>query len=96
MADQDIVILGPGDLEEKIRRELDRSLGGDRQRRYHRFLMAALGSVPWVGGFIAAAAALSGDADQKKVNELQQEWLEEHRQKLSDLARTLIEIVDRL
>ena len=29
------------------------------------------GSVPWVGGFIAAAAALSGDADQTKVNELQ-------------------------
>jgi hypothetical protein len=96
MAGEDIVILGPGDLEEKIRRELDRSLGGDRQRRYHRFLMAALGSVPWVGGFIAAAATLSGDADQTKVNELQQEWLEEHRQKLGDLARTLIEIVDRL
>jgi hypothetical protein len=58
--------------------------------------MAALGSVPWVGGFIAAAAALSGEADQQKVNELQQEWLEEHREKLHELARTLVEIVDRL
>ncbi len=96
MAPDDVVVLGPGGLEESIRRELDRSLGGDRQRRYHRFLMAALGSVPWVGGFIAAAAALSGEADQQKVNELQQEWLEEHRQKLGELARTLIEIVDRL
>lgn len=96
MAQDGIILPEPGGLEEGIRRELDRSLGGDRQRRYHRFLMAALGSVPWVGGFIAAAAALSGEADQQKVNELQQEWLEEHREKLHELARTLVEIVDRL
>lgn len=96
MAPDDIVLPDPGGLEEGILRELDRSLGGDRQRRYHRFLMAALGSVPWVGGFIAAVAALSGEADQRRVNELQQEWLEEHREKLQDLGRTLVEIVDRL
>jgi hypothetical protein len=96
MASDDIIILGREDLEENIRRELDRSLGGERQRRYHRFLMAALGSVPWVGGFIAAIAALSGEGEQQKVNELQQDWLDEHRQKLGDLARTLVEIVDRL
>jgi hypothetical protein len=85
-----------GGLEEGIRRELDRSLGGDRQRRFRRFLMAALGSVPWVGGFIAAVAALSGERGQQEVNELQREWLEEHRGKLQDLARTLVDIVDRL
>lgn len=96
MADEEIIVIGGGDIEEHVRQELDRSLGSDRQRRYHRFLMAALGSVPWVGGFIAATAALGADNDQRKVNQLQQEWLEEHRQKLSDLARTLVEIVDRL
>lgn len=96
MSSDSIILPEPGGLEQGIRRELDRSLGGDRQRRYRRFLMAALGSVPWVGGFIAAAAALSGEADQQEVNELQQEWLEEHREKLHELARTLVEIVDRL
>lgn len=30
------------------------------------------------------------------MNELQREWLAEHRQKLGELARTIIEIVDRL
>ena len=96
MPGEGIIVIGRGDLEERVRQELDRSLGGDRQRRYHRFLMAALGSVPWVGGFIAAAAALSAEAGQQKVNELQRDWLEEHQDKLADLARTLVEIVDRL
>lgn len=96
MAGEDIIVIGDGELEERVRRELDRSLGGDRQRRYHRFLMAALGGVPWVGGVIAAAAALSAEAGQEKVNELQRDWLEEHQQKLADLARSLVEIVDRL
>lgn len=96
MPDEEIVTVGSGELEERIRRELDRSLGGERQRRYRRFLMAAMSGVPWVGGFIGALAASSGEADQQKVNELQQEWPDEHRQKLRDLAGTLIEIVDRL
>lgn len=96
MAGDGIIVLGGGGIESDVRHALDRSLGSDRQRRYHRFLMAALGSIPWVGGFIAATAALGADRDQGNVNQLQQEWLEEHRQKLSDLALTLVEIVDRL
>lgn len=96
MAGEDIIVIGSGEVDKQVRRELDRTLGGDRQRRYHRFLMAALGSVPWVGGFIAAAAALSAETGQQKINELQRDWLEEHQQKLAELARTLVEIVERL
>jgi hypothetical protein len=96
VAGEDIVVIGSGDIEGEVRRELDRHLGSERQRRYHRFLIAALGSIPWVGGFIAATAAFGADRDQRRTNELQQEWLDEHREKLSDLAKTLVEIVDRL
>ena len=95
MSDE-VVVLGTGDLEERIRRELDQPLGSERQRRYRRFLLAALGSVPWVGGFIAAAAALDSEHEQQKVNELQLEWLDEHREKLKDLGKALLEIVERV
>jgi hypothetical protein len=96
MAAKDIIVIGTGDSEEDVRRAIDRSVGGSQQRRYHRFLMAALGSIPWVGGVISATAALSADSDQDKLNELQKEWLEEHRQKLAELGKTLAEVVDRL
>jgi len=96
MPGEEIVLIGRGDIDEEVRCKLDTCLGGDRQRRYHRFLMAALSGIPWVGGFLSATAALAADRDQQKVNELQQEWLDEHRQKLSDLARSLVDIVERL
>jgi hypothetical protein len=40
MGNQDISIVS-GDVEQKIREELDRPLGSERQRRYRRFLLAA-------------------------------------------------------
>jgi hypothetical protein len=96
MAGEDIVVLGSGDLEERIRHELGQPLGSERQRRFRRFLLAALGSVPWVGGFIAATAAFEGERDQQKINELQQEWLDEHRDRLTELGQTLSEILRRV
>lgn len=96
MADEEIVRVGLGDVEAEVRQDLDRTLGGDRQRRYKRFLMSALGSIPWVGGFIAATAAADSEAGQGKINELQKDWLEEHRHKIEELASTLVEIVERL
>jgi hypothetical protein len=96
MAGEDIVVIGSDDLEERIRRELEQPLGSERQRKFRRFLLAALGSVPWVGGFIAASAALEGEREQQQVNELQQEWLDEHRGKLKDLGQTLLAILQRL
>ena len=96
MAGEEIIIIGSGETEADVRRQLDRYLGGERQHRYRRFFLAALGSVPWVGGFIAATAALDAEKAQQNVNELQREWLDEHREKLVDLTKTLVEIVQRL
>jgi hypothetical protein len=55
-----------------------------------------MGSIPWVGSFIAAGAAAEAEREQQQINELQQEWLEEHRAKLNDLKKTLLEILQRL
>jgi hypothetical protein len=96
MSNEDITVIGSGEISERVRRELDHPLGAERQRKYRRFVLAAMGSIPWVGSFIAAAAAAEGEREQQKVNELQQEWLEEHHGKLTDLKRTLLEILQRL
>jgi hypothetical protein len=71
-------------------------LGSDKGHRYFRFLVAALGSIPWVGGLIAASASLSAENEQQRLNELQRLWLEEHKEKLKQLGETLAEILVRL
>lgn len=78
------------------RRELDRTLGAERQRRFARFLMAAMSGVPWVGSLIGAAGALSGEGEQEHLNDLHREWIAAHEDKLKELAATLIEIIQRL
>jgi hypothetical protein len=71
-------------------------LGAGKSRRYVRFLVAALGSIPWVGGLIAASASLNAESEQQSLNELLRLWLEEHKQKLAELGDTLAEILVRL
>jgi hypothetical protein len=76
--------------------ELVARLGADRGRKYVRFVLAALGSIPWVGGFIAASAGFSAERERQNLNELQRLWLEEHKEKLKHLGATLADIFIRL
>ena len=71
-------------------------LTGGRGRKYVRFVMAALGSIPWVGGVIAAGASFSAERDQEKISDLQRLWLEEHKEKVRELGATLNDIFERL
>jgi hypothetical protein len=71
-------------------------LSGGRRKKYARFVLAALSSIPWVGGVISAAASLSAETDQEHTNELQRLWLEEHEEKVKELVATLTEIFIRL
>lgn len=71
-------------------------LGGGRGRKYVRFVVAALGSIPWVGGFIAASASLTAEREQQNLNDLHRLWLEEHREKIKQLSATLADIFMRL
>lgn len=85
-----------GNLAERSQDALIHKLAGGQGRKYVRFVMAALGSIPWVGGLIAAAASLSAEKDQEKVSDLQKMWLEEHKTKVSELGATLNDIFGRL
>lgn len=67
-----------------------------RQRVVQKLVAAALGSIPWVGGFIAVAAAYREESHQIKVDNLQRQWLEEHESRMRQLARDLDDLTARL
>ncbi|MBI5601735.1 MAG: hypothetical protein HY879_00105 [Deltaproteobacteria bacterium] len=83
------------DAVECIRTELAKTKLTTWRRTLQKFALAALGSIPWVGGFIAAVVSLKTDESGIKQNNLQNQWLEEHTQKMSRLAKTLNDIAQR-
>lgn len=84
------------EIVEKIQRELAEAMGGGDRKKYSRFVLAALGSIPWVGGFLAASSAIDAENEQGKVNDLTRLWLEEHQEKVQELGNTFIEILTRI
>jgi hypothetical protein len=61
-----------------------------RKRRVaEKFLLAAIGAIPWVGGFLSAAASIKGDEEDVRKNDLQTSWLSEHQKKINQLGDTL-------
>jgi hypothetical protein len=81
---------------EEAQNALAQSLGGDKRKKYVRFFVAALSSIPWVGGLFSASASLNAEADQIKINDLHRLWLAEHEAKGRELIATLMEIFERL
>jgi hypothetical protein len=77
-----------GDIE-RIRREIGRASPSKRRRAFKKFFLAALGSIPWVGGFLSAAADIAMGDQEAKADSLQSEWLEEHQEKIRRLYETL-------
>jgi len=86
MGDQSLV-----DAENAIAEQL----GGGTGRKYVRFVIAALSSIPWVGGVLSAAVSFSAEKEQEKVNALHKLWLEEHKRKIAELGQTLRDIFAR-
>jgi hypothetical protein len=60
-----------------------------KRRVVEKFLLAAIGAIPWVGGFLSAAASIKGDEEDVKTNDLQTSWLSEHQKKINQLGDTL-------
>jgi hypothetical protein len=58
-------------------------------------VLAALGSIPWVGGFISAMASAQADEASLLTNVLQSKWLEEHAEKIKELQAALGQIMSR-
>lgn len=81
---------------EEIKAEISKATPSTRKRAYEAFTLAALGSIPWVGGFISAAASVKLYADEVKRDTLQTQWLEEHTAKIEKLHLTLDYIFGRL
>jgi hypothetical protein len=79
-------------IVERLRSELEKTRPSRKRRAIEKFFLAALGSIPWVGGFLSAAAAFKVEETSIKSNSLQTEWLEEHQEKLEALQDTLAEI----
>lgn len=81
---------------EEIKSKLSEIKDKGSKTRITRFIVSALSSIPWVGGFIGASSALHAEKEQGKINDLQKLWIEEHQRKIEELAQTIFEIVDKL
>ncbi len=84
------------DVDEKIKAELAATFQSNRQQIFSKLFGAALGSIPWVGGFLSAMADYKSDRGQVKSNQLYEQWLGEHTNKMRLLSETLIDIAKRL
>lgn len=83
-------------LEDKIKEDLLRIVESKRERIYSKLMGAALGSVPWVGGFLSASKEFLDEESQIRTNQLYMQWFTEHKQKMAMLGETLISVVKRL
>lgn len=96
MENNELKNLADVSVEQKIREELMKSFESKRKRIFSKLFGAALGSVPWVGGFLSAMSDFKSGESQVKSNQLYQQWLEEHKTKMQTLAETLLEAMKRL
>jgi hypothetical protein len=71
------------------------AITGGEFLKYTRVAMAAMGSIPWVGSILAAAATLSAENEQGDTNKLIYYWVREHEEKLKELGNTLGDMFER-
>lgn len=97
MEDQDKILKLTDSLTEtQIRDELAKRFASKKHRLFSKVISAALGSVPWVGGFISTFNAFKDEQENIKNNELYQQWLQEHTKKMELLGQTILSVLQRL
>lgn len=79
-----------------IRAELEAASPTRRQMIWEAIASAALGSIPWVGGVMAAGLAFKQDMSSAHQDSLRDRWLRQHQQKLEELRQTLEAMLTRL
>jgi len=82
-------------IVENIKTELMKYSPKTKGRIIEKVILAALGSIPWVGALLSTVATFKTDEGAIKTNVLQTKWLEEHEVKLEKLMLTLAEIDER-
>ena len=80
----------------EIQAALAKTSVSTKRKVVEKFVLAALSSIPWVGGFISAAASMKIDQRNTDKDNLQTRWLEEHAKKMGNLAGALSDVADRL
>jgi len=79
-----------------IKAEIDKSSPNRRQRIYEAIALAALSSIPWVGGVLAAAASYKIREGDVTRDNLVEQWILDHHQRLQFLRQTLDQMASRL
>lgn len=82
--------------EEFIAYDLDLLKNSDRWKKYGRLVANAMGSIPWVGILLSIGASHNGEKSQDAVNQVYEEWLRVHKEKIGYLISTLDEVASRL
>jgi hypothetical protein len=81
---------------DSLKAELQTATPSRRKRILAALGLAALGSIPWIGGVVSAAAAYRSEGAQVARDDMLEAWLQEHQEKLSELRGTLENMADRL
>ena len=89
------IVVSIDPVTDQIRRDLEKLSPSTKRRILEKFTLAALGSIPWVGGFISALASMKTDEATIQTDSLQTQWLEEHQSKMEVLSATMQDIGQR-
>ncbi len=73
-------------------RQLVDALGKGKSHKYIRFVMAAIGVVPWIGAVIS----LTSELEQENLNDLLRVYVQEQEPKYRALEKTILDIIERL
>lgn len=84
------------ELVERLKTELAKAEPSAKRRITEKLLLAALGSIPWLGGFISAAADFKAEEGAARQDKLQTEWLREHERRIRELLETLHDVQSRI
>ena len=82
-------------IVENIKTELMKYSPRTKGRIIEKVILAALGSIPWVGALLSTVATFKTDEGMIKTTTLHTKWLEEHEEKFKKLLITLAEIDER-
>jgi hypothetical protein len=96
MGDETDKIIPTDYVIESIKAEIESASPSRKRRIFEAIALAALGSIPWLGGVISAAASYSAVESEVQRQDLLREWLQEHHEKLQQLRLTLERMVVRL
>ena len=96
MTDSDLIKTQDNGLQETVPKEIANVSSSTKEQVFEKFFLAALGSIPWVGGFLSAAASLKTDESEREYNHLQTQWIKEHQKKIVKLSESVQDISRRL